>query len=79
VGGRNVKRSLKALLVAGAATAALVGPAAVPAHAATCVGFVYETPGGLQEVGRWTCDEPCPPPLYFFDGRLHVIICFGPS
>lgn len=69
-----MKRSLKALLVAGATTAALAGPA-TPAHAATCVGFVYTTPGGLQNAGAWQCD-PCPSqPVYFFDGRWHVIVC----
>jgi hypothetical protein len=74
-----VERPLKALLVAGAATAALAGPAAVPAHAATCVGFIYEEPGGLQEVGRWTCDTPCPTALALGDGHFHVIICIGPQ
>jgi hypothetical protein len=70
-----LKRSLKALLVAGATTAALVGPAAAPAQAATCVGFVYTTPGGLQNAGAWQCD-PCPSELlYFFDGRWHLIVC----
>lgn len=73
-----MKRSLKALLVAGATIAALVGPAAAPAHAATCYGFVYES-GTLQERGVWDCDQPCPPILYLFDGRFHVIVCIGPN
>ena len=69
-----MKRSLKALLLAGMMTAALAGPAATPAHAATCIGLVFEEPGGLQEHGTWTCD-PCPSPLALGDGHFHAIIC----
>lgn len=72
-----MKRSLKAVLVAGAVTAALAAPAA-PAHAATCTGFVMEN-GELKEAGSWECGTPCPSPLYLFDGRFHVIVCVSPE
>ena len=69
-----MKRSLKALLVAGAAAAALVAPAA-PAHAqANCIGFVIEEPGGLREVGVWPCSS-CPTLIALGDGHFHVILC----
>lgn len=73
-----MKRSLKALLLAGVMTGALVGPGATPAHAATCTGIVYQEPGGIQEVGSWECD-PCPSPLVLGDGRFHAILCVDRS
>lgn len=71
-----MKRSLKALLVAGAATAALVGPAAAPASAGTCVGIDYQS-FGPDQIGAWTCD-PCAPGTQLGDGRLYVVACIEP-
>lgn len=71
-----MKRSLKALLLAGVMTAAFVGPAAAPAHAETCVGIWYDSwTGGEKNVGVWTCDS-CPSltqgPI---DGHFHLVLC----
>ena len=71
-----MKRSLKALLLAGVVTGALVGPAAT-AHAATCTGFMYDN-GVFTEFGSWQCD-PCPNALRLGDGRFHVVLCVDDS
>ena len=69
-----MRRSLKALLVAGAAVAALVGPAASPAQAANCVGVWHDTYGEDHYV-VWQCDY-CPSLAGAFDGRLWLVYCF---
>lgn len=69
-----MKRWLKGLLVAGATAAALVGPAAAPAHAANCVGIDYNEYGPDRYV-VWQCS--CPgSPAGLGDGRLWVVFCF---
>jgi hypothetical protein len=71
-----VKRSLKALLVGGVMTAAMVGPAA-PAQAqeSYCAGVWIDPSETI--VGAWTCE--CPP-LYQLpaDGHFHVVVCLSP-
>lgn len=69
-----MKRSLKGLLVAGATAAALVGPAAAPAHAANCVGVWYDQYGADHYV-LWQC-SPCPSSAGLGDGRLWLVACF---
>lgn len=70
-----MKRSLRALLMAGVIGAALVGPAAAPASAATCVGIWYDE-NGDDYIGAWPCD-PCPRPAIQgpLDGHFHVVLC----
>lgn len=68
-----MKRSLKAALLAGAATAALVGPAATPANAALCVGVWHDT-YGQSYYGAWTCDS-CPGTVGIGDGRIYAVLC----
>lgn len=69
-----MKRSRRALLLAGAATAALVGPA-LPAHAQTCVGVEYEEPEGIKHAGVWYCGV-CPLPQFLLLGDEHFYVKF---
>ena len=73
-----MKRSLRALLLTSAATAALVGPA-LPAHAQTCVGVEYEEPEGIKHAGAWhcaTCFEPTWVLLGPGSDHWYVKLCF---
>ena len=69
-----MRRSLKALLVAGAAAAALVGPAAAPAQAANCVGVWHDTNGQSHYVA-WQCPY-CPNLAGLGDGQVWLVYCF---